>query len=101
MLLSSRLAGCRVQVLALGDHPHSMRGRERLEAQVGDDRLDLLVDVLEFALRSRHVQVGMHAVARALALGAGAAVATTPLTSVAPSSRANSVLARPSGPASR
>ena len=63
----------RVQVLDLGDDPDAAGGREGLEAEVGDDRLDL-VDTDEVALALEQVQVRVHAPAGALALRARAAV---------------------------
>ena len=72
--LEELVRGFPVHVLDLGDDPHAMRGRERLEAEVADDRLDLL-DAPHVALALEDVQVGVHSASRALALGAGAAVA--------------------------
>src|SRR5450756_947172 len=64
----------RVQVLDLGDDPDAAAGSERLEAEVGDHRPHLLeADEVTFALD--HVQVGVDAAARTLALGAGPAAA--------------------------
>ena len=72
--LEQLVGGRGVQVLDLGDDPDAAGGRERLEAEVGDDRLDLL-DADQVALALEHVEVGVHAVAGAGALGAGAAAA--------------------------
>ena len=99
MLLSSLLAaaGCRYSTSGMTQTRRA--ADERLEAELVDDRLDLL-DADEVALALEHVQVGVHA-ARARSHSGQAPQPPQDATRATPSSRANSVLARPSGPASR
>ncbi len=74
MLLSSLLAAAGCRYSTSGMTQTRRPAAKRLEAEVGDHRLHLL-DADEIALALDHVQVGVDAAARTLALGAGPAAA--------------------------